>query len=75
MHKPGMEQAEPSIWLCQTCFENRHKSPLQFRGQTHSERGGRGLHSKWGCNSCRAEVTVYYQRNPAKPWEPSGSEA
>src|SRR5688572_9256889 len=25
MHKPGMEGTEPPIWLCQTCFEKRHK--------------------------------------------------
>ena len=68
MHKPGMEDGEPAIWLCQTCFEKRHKSPLQFRGQIAELRGGRGQHSKWGCNLCKAEVMVYYTRKPSEPW-------
>jgi hypothetical protein len=65
VHKPGMENGEPPIWLCQTCFEKRHKSPLQFRNQQTTNSGGRGLHSTWGCNSCRAEVSVYYAKSPA----------
>lgn len=68
MHKPGMEEGEPAIWLCQTCFEKRHKSPLQYRNTPMAERGGRGQHSKWGCNLCKAEVTVYYTRKPSEPW-------
>ena len=70
MHKPGMDAGEPAMWLCQTCFEKRHKSPLQFRGQINSVGGGRGQHSKWGCNLCTSEVTVYYTRKPSVLWEP-----
>jgi DNA repair exonuclease SbcCD ATPase subunit len=70
MHKPGMENGEPAVWLCQTCFEKRHKSPLQFRSQLTSPGGGRGMHAKWGCNLCKAEVMVYYARKPSEPWEP-----
>lgn len=76
MHKPGMENGEPAIWLCQTCFEKRHKSPLQFRAQDVGRGGnaGRGLQSRWGCNLCKSEVTVYYGRQPSTPWEPSPAE-
>ena len=70
MHKAGMECGEPAMWLCQTCFEKRHKSPLQFRGQDRGSgaSGGRGSHSRWGCNQCKAEVVAHYHRNPSKPW-------
>lgn len=68
MHKPGMENGEPAMWLCQTCFEKRHKSPLQFREQLKSHSGGRGLHSSWACNQCKTGIVVHYNRNPAKPW-------
>ena len=73
MHKNAMDQSEPPIWLCQTCFERSHKSPLQFRAQDRGSgaSGGRGSHSRWGCNLCKAEVVVHYHRNPAKPWEPT----
>jgi hypothetical protein len=70
MHKTGMECGEPAMWLCQTCFEKRHRSPLQFRGQDAGSGGpGRGTHSRWGCNHCKSEVVVHYRRNPAKVWE------
>lgn len=74
MHKPGMENSEPAIWLCQTCFEKRHKSPLQYRAQDRGSgaSGGRGSHSRWGCNDCKGEVVVHYHRNPAKPWPSEG---
>lgn len=69
MQKAGMENGEPAMWLCQTCFEQRHKSALQFRGQPRNPGGGRGLHSVWGCNRCKAEVAVYYARKPSEPYE------
>jgi hypothetical protein len=68
MHKAGMENGEPAIWLCQTCFEQRHKSPLQFRGQPRDPGGGRGMHAVWGCNRCKAEIVVYYARKPSEPY-------
>lgn len=74
MHKPGMEAGEPAMWLCQTCFEKRHKSPLQFRGQISNVGAGRGSYSKWGCNLCKSEITVYYARKPSIPWEPKVGE-
>jgi hypothetical protein len=77
MHKPGMEDGEPPVWLCQTCFEKRHKSPLQFRAQDRGGGGaasGRGNQSRWGCNLCKAEVVVAYVRKPHIPWEPSPSD-
>lgn len=72
MHKPGMENGEPAIWLCQTCFEKRHRSPLQFRAQDVGTRGGgRGTHSRWGCNACKGEVVVYYGRKPHVSYDPA----
>lgn len=70
MHKPGMENGEPAIWLCQTCFQKRQTSPLQYRDQPNRPTGGRGMHCKWGCNSCKVEVMVYYAREPSVPWDP-----
>jgi hypothetical protein len=67
VHKPGMEDGEPPIWLCQTCFEKRHKSPFQFRAQDRGSgaAGGRGSHSRWGCNHCKAELVVPYTARPS----------
>lgn len=68
MLKPGMERDEPPHWLCAKCFGQRQKSFLQFRGQVSTIAGGRGMHAKWGCDTCRGEVMVYYQRKPSEPW-------
>ena len=70
MYQPDRDYGEPAIWLCQTCFEKRHKSPFQFRGQDigSGSGSGRGTHSRWGCNLCKSEVVVHYQRNPTTPW-------
>lgn len=77
MHKIGMEAGEPAVWLCQTCFQKRHVSPLQFRDQPNEPTGGRGMHARWGCNACKAEVMVSYIRKPSVPWpeEPAPAEA
>lgn len=74
MHKAGMENGEPAMWFCQTCFEQQHKSPLQFRAQDRGSNaaGGRGSHSRWGCNSCKAEIVVAYSRKPHIPFESGG---
>jgi BMFP domain-containing protein YqiC len=76
MHKPGMENGEPAVWLCQACFQKGHVSPLQFRAQDRGTggAGGRGTHSRWGCNLCKAEIVVAYVRQPHVPWEPSTAE-
>lgn len=75
MHKPGCEGNEPAMWLCSTCFERRQKSVLQFRAQDVGSGGsaGRGQQSRWGCNTCKSEVTVYYGRSPLKPWAPESA--
>ena len=75
-YKPGMENGEPPIWLCQTCFEKRHRSPLQFRAQDRGTgaSSGRGSQSRWGCNLCKAEVVVHYRRKPNIPWSPTPDE-
>lgn len=66
VHKPGMQESEPPMWLCQTCFEKRQKSPLQFREQVIRQ-------SQWGCNLCKSEVVVHYQNSPGKPLPPGVS--
>jgi hypothetical protein len=70
MHKPGMNDGEPPMWLCQTCFDKRHKSALQYIAQDRGSgsAGGRGSHSRWGCNLCKAEVVVVYTRRPSEPY-------
>lgn len=74
-HKPGMDDGEPPVWLCQACFEKRHKSPLQFRAQDvgRGATSSRGTHSRWGCNMCKSEVTVHYNRKPSTAYEESKS--
>lgn len=71
VHKAGMEGSEHPIWLCQTCFDQRHKSALQYRGQSKSvgHTGGHGMQAAWGCNRCQAMVNVYYQLSPENPRE------
>lgn len=64
VYKSGMENGEPPMWFCQTCFDKRHRSPLQFRAQMTRPNGGRGEHSIWGCNTCKSEVVVYYAIQP-----------
>lgn len=62
-HKPGMEDGEPPHWLCAGCFEKRQRSFLQTRG--HVMPDGRRLDkARWGCNSCKGEILVYYTRKP-----------
>lgn len=72
MPKHGLENGEPPHWLCTNCFAKRQKSFLQSRGQNTTVSGGRGMHAKWGCNACRAEVMVYYTRKPSEPWPAPG---
>lgn len=76
MHKPGMDGGEPPVWLCQTCFEKGHKSPLQFRAQDQGTGGvsHRGTHSRWGCNLCKAEVVVNYTRKPSVLFETNAAQ-
>lgn len=76
VHKPGMEQDEPAMWLCQACFEKRHRSPLQYIAQDRGSgaASGRGTHARWGCNLCKTEVVVDYRRKPSAPYEGDGSQ-
>lgn len=76
MLRPGEVSNEPPHWLCTTCFGDRRKSILQTKGQVQTVAGGRGMHAKWGCNACRGEVTVYYQRQTSIPWpKPAADDA
>lgn len=63
--KPGMEQGQPPHWLCANCFERRHKSYLQFRGQDQGPNGSRGETSSYGCDICKGTVKVSYRGTPA----------
>ncbi|WP_224702002.1 hypothetical protein [Devosia aquimaris] len=74
MPKAGVEDEEPPHWLCANCFNKRQKSFLQFKGQDRSATGGRGTTATYGCDGCRATVTVYYTRNPLTPWAHDSAE-
>lgn len=65
--KPGMENGEPPHWLCANCFNRRHKSFLQFKGQDWRPSGSRGDHSTYGCDACTATFKVFYTKMPSKP--------
>ncbi len=67
MPKAGMGNGEPPHWLCANCFNRRHKSFLQFKGQDQ-DRGTRGITSTYACDTCKGSLKVHYTRDPAKPW-------
>ena len=52
MPKLGMENGEPAHWLCPNCFQQNQKSFLAHKGQTTNNTGGRGMESKWACDTC-----------------------
>jgi hypothetical protein len=64
--KPGMENGEPSHWLCAVCFNKRHRSFLQSHGNVHPKTGRRTDTAQWTCSTCRAEITVSYTANPGR---------
>jgi hypothetical protein len=71
MPKSGMGDSEPPHWLCPNCFSRKQKSFLQFKGRdTRSHGSGRGDHSNYGCDTCKAAMKVFYMRNPGTPWPP-----
>ena len=70
VHKPGMEADEAPVWLCQPCFEERHKSSLQLK-DPNAGHGGARTHHRYACNRCKGDVVVRYTRNPTKPYDPS----
>lgn len=72
MLEPGMENGEPPHWLCQPCFENRKRSVLQFLN-ANERAANMGIQARWGCSVCKGGVSVYFQREPAIPWEPKAA--
>lgn len=65
--KPGMENGEPSHWLCTNCFSRGQKSFLQFKGQDRNPSGARGETSTYSCDACRSSIKVPYSKSPANP--------
>lgn len=68
VHKPGMENGEAPVWLCQPCFEERHKSSLQLK-DPNAGHGGSRTHHRYACNRCKGDVMVRYTCNPSKTSE------
>lgn len=64
MLKPGLENGEPPHWLCANCFSRRQKSYLQFKTQNTGAGGRRGDQAVWGCDACKASVSLSYTRSP-----------
>lgn len=65
VHKPGMERGEAPVWLCQNCFEERHRVALQFTGDVRSVSGGLGMMARWTCGRCKSDVMVGRQDSPS----------
>lgn len=68
MPKAGVENGEPPHWLCANCFNRRHKSFLQFKGQDQDRPGVRASTSTYGCDTCKATLKVNYTRKPSEPY-------
>ena len=64
VYKLDMDEGEEPVWLCQTCFEERHWVPLQFSGEVVSVGGGGGLMARWGCGRCKNSVMVGRHDHP-----------
>lgn len=64
--KPGMENGEPAHWLCVKCFSHGQKSFMQFKGQDRRPGGGNGENSTYGCDACKASLTVTFRQNPER---------
>lgn len=67
--KIGMENGEPPHWLCVKCFSHGQKSFMQFKGQERRPGGGNGENSTYGCDACKATLTVSYRQNPERDRE------
>ena len=65
-HKPGMENGEPTHWLCQPCFEVGHKVALQFVDVSKTA-GGRGMKSTWQCSRCGNAIKAGMSAKPSDP--------
>ena len=68
--KPDMSSGEPEHRLCAACYQNGHKSILQFRYQTATRQG------KYTCPACKTDVLlgvysdppVIRTRGPGRSW-------
>jgi hypothetical protein len=65
--KPGMENGEPPYWLCASCFEEGHRSILQYQ---RNVTGGGGAKSIYKCGRCQNELAVFWHYSPAQPYVP-----
>jgi hypothetical protein len=64
MFQPEMDEGEPAHWLCANCFDQGKKSFLQFKGQGRTS-GGRTDEATYGCDACKAAVTVGFRTKPS----------
>jgi hypothetical protein len=64
--KPDVEEPKAPHWLCQQCFDDTHKSALQFRDVV-APMGGLGMMAVWTCNRCKAEIRTGRHTTPAHP--------
>ena len=67
MIKLGMENGEPSHWLCATCFEQGRKSFMQNKGNGVGNRtvAERGLDQTFACDCCKSSFKVAWNVTPA----------
>jgi len=63
--KPTVENPKAPHWLCQQCFDDTHKSVLQFSG-TVQPAGAYGIMGVWKCSRCKAEVLTGRNATPDK---------
>ena len=66
--RPDKQGDEPQHWLCTTCFERGVKSFLLSKGQSRTPTGGNGQQTIWGCDTCKATVSLFYNRRPDRQW-------
>jgi hypothetical protein len=64
MLKAGMQDGKPAHWLCAKCFEQGHKSLMQFKGQDKLKDGYLGYESAYGCDGCGASFKVHPSTEP-----------
>jgi hypothetical protein len=64
--KQGVDNPKAPHWLCQQCFDETHKSALQFRDVV-APIGGLGMMSVWRCGRCKDEIRAGRSTTPANP--------
>jgi hypothetical protein len=64
--KQGVENPKAPHWLCQQCFDNAHKSALQF-ATVVGMAGGLGQMAVWRCSHCNGDIRTGRHATPANP--------